>query len=132
MKQGGCGMGFFYEREESKKEIKIVYKHYPIFTGVVYLGCIVILLGLFNKASWTQPAAFVLLAVVLLQGIAYSGANGEIRRAQNENGTVKYTGKKLSFSNPYTAIIKKERKRKEGIEQNEGVHEASPGGSSEG
>ncbi|MGI6707350.1 MAG: hypothetical protein ACOX6S_14355 [Clostridia bacterium] len=78
-------MGFFYEREENKKEIKIVYKHYPIFTGVVYLGCLVILLGIFNGASWRQPAAFVLLAVVLLQGIVYSGANGEIRRAQNEN-----------------------------------------------
>ncbi len=125
-------MGFFYEREENKKEIKIVYKHYPIFTGVVYLGCLVILLGIFNGASWRQPAAFVLLAVVLLQGIVYSGANGEIRRAQNEKGTVKFTGKKLSFSNPYTAIIKKGRKRKEGMERDEGVHEAGPGGSTEG
>ena len=96
-------MGFIYDRKETKDEIIIIYKRYPIFSIGVW---VVIAICLFFD-KWV-PYLFqisILIALIVLI-INIWKPNQEIKRAMKK-GSVQFSGSKWSFSNPLTARIKK-------------------------
>lgn len=102
----------FYEREETPDTIKITYRNYPIYTIIMYTGAFVILLSWIFKLPQAQLIASVLLVLVIIFGVIYSGVNHEIFEAEKDNRAVK-KGSKNSFKEPYSVVITRRKVMKD-------------------
>ena len=92
-------MAIFYERTETEDEIIIRYKYWALF----YIFIIITFALYFIVGSrWI----ILITPFVMLFIIDFWRPNQEIRKAMKE-GNVQVLGSRFSFSNPFTAIIKK-------------------------
>ena len=100
-------MPVFYERKEMPDEIIIRYKYWPLFYIILVGGLILSIIldeivgGLWGSMVW--GLIFILLLIFIID---HWKPWKETKKAMRV-GSVKVSGSKLSFSNPFTAVIKK-------------------------
>lgn len=100
-------MALFYKREETPKEVVIQYKYHSLFYIVLFGGFIFsILVDEITGASWGYLIWVFIFLFLLVYLVDIRKPNKEIRRAMKE-GSIQVSGSKFSFSNPFTAVIKK-------------------------
>ena len=95
-------MAIFYERTETEDGIIIRYKYWAL-TYILFI--ITFALVLIVGSRW---ALILIILFLILFIIDFWRPNQELRKAMKE-GNVKVSGSKFSFSNPFTATIKKEK-----------------------
>ncbi|MGB2761941.1 MAG: hypothetical protein WBC21_00125 [Minisyncoccales bacterium] len=100
-------MALFYKREETSDEIIIRYKYYSLFYIILIVGLILsISVDEITGASWGYLIWALIFIFLLAFLVDIRKPNKEIRRAMKE-GSVQISGSRFSFSNPFTAVIKK-------------------------
>ena len=103
-------MPVFHERKETPDKIIIRYKYWPLFY-IILVGCLILSItldeivgGLWGYSVWGLVFIFLLIFI-----IDHWKPWKETRKAMRE-GSVKISGSKFSFSNPFVVVIKKGRK----------------------
>lgn len=100
-------MSLLYERKETTDEIVIRYKYWPIFYITLLL---LIPFSLLLDILGFDPTVIGMLGIIILIlfFVDHMKPNREIRKAI-KGGNAQISGSKVSFDNPYTAVIKKKQ-----------------------
>jgi len=112
-------MAILIERTETKKEIKIIYKRYPLFYILIVSILVAILI---QKIPFAQEimliissfAFYLIFMLFILFYIVYAiEALPKIKEVKEamKNGKVLISGNKFSFKNPFIYTIVKSGKK---------------------
>jgi len=100
-------MSLLYERSETADEVVIRYKYWPIFyITLLLLIPLTLLLSVFGIDA--TFVGILCIIILILFFVDHMKPNREIRKAIKESNA-QISGSKLSFANPFTAVIKKKQ-----------------------
>lgn len=98
-------MSILYTRTETSSEIILSYKYYAGFYVVFIAFLLAPLTGITEQHPHVLPLSFLAFGVLWIAG--FWNANREVKQAMKNGKQVKISGRKFSFTNPFTFTITK-------------------------
>ena len=99
-------MSFFFEREETDNQVKIVLKPHSLYVMLLMLAVWLINEMVLHIMPVTQIIMPVFIVFMVIRFFSLVKVQKEVLVAMKQ-GKVQTSGSKFSFSNPFTYIINK-------------------------
>ncbi|MDV5171701.1 hypothetical protein [Photobacterium rosenbergii] len=99
-------MSFFFEREETDNQVKIVLKPHSLYVMLIMLAVWLLNEMVLHIMPVTQIIMPVFIVFMVIRFFSLVKVQKEVLVAMKQ-GKVQTSGSKFSFSNPFTYIISK-------------------------